>query len=76
VPDLPDLPADAADEYTKEWIRDMRALMTMHEDCVPPSPPVVLTNGDLSANNILADGDTVTGITDWETAAWMPTCRE
>lgn len=58
------------DEYTEERFTDLRTLMALHESYVA-SPPV-LTHGDLSANNILADGDTVTGIIDWETAAWMP----
>ncbi|CAK7230210.1 hypothetical protein SBRCBS47491_007509 [Sporothrix bragantina] len=34
--------------------------------------PAVLTHGGLSANNTMADGDKVTAIIDWETAAWMP----
>lgn len=49
----------------------MRALMTPHENYAPTGPPI-LTHGDLSANNILAGGDTVTGIVDGEPAAWMP----
>ncbi|KAG6098809.1 hypothetical protein E4U30_007499 [Claviceps sp. LM220 group G6] len=32
----------------------------------------VFTHGDLSSLNILAKGDEVVGILDWETAAWMP----
>ncbi|KAL1889987.1 hypothetical protein Sste5346_008566 [Sporothrix stenoceras] len=58
------------DEYTEERYTDLRKLIALQEDYVA-SPPV-LTHGDLSANNILADGDNVTGIVDWETAAWMP----
>ncbi|CAK7274933.1 hypothetical protein SEPCBS57363_006418 [Sporothrix epigloea] len=58
------------DEYTEERFTDLRKLIALHESYV--AEPPVLTHGDLSANNILADGDTVTGIIDWETAAWMP----
>ncbi|QIX02388.1 hypothetical protein AMS68_007905 [Peltaster fructicola] len=32
----------------------------------------VLTHSDLSSLNIIADGDTVTGIIDWETSGWYP----
>ncbi|KAF4485567.1 kinase-like domain [Fusarium agapanthi] len=32
----------------------------------------VFTNGDLSSLNIMAVGDTVTGMVDWESAGWMP----
>ncbi|OAA58995.1 Protein kinase-like domain protein [Niveomyces insectorum RCEF 264] len=58
------------DECPEERSADLRKLISLHEGyaAVPP----VLTHGDLSANNILADGDIVTGIIDWETAAWMP----
>ncbi|CAD6448886.1 52d7650b-8f7d-4f5f-884c-8fb39cf70e0e [Sclerotinia trifoliorum] len=34
--------------------------------------PPVFTHGDLSSLNILADGDRVVGIIDWETAGWYP----
>ncbi|KAG8358290.1 hypothetical protein FVEN_g4216 [Fusarium venenatum] len=33
---------------------------------------IVLTHGDLSSLNILARGDRVVGIVDWETAGWFP----
>lgn len=33
---------------------------------------LVLTHGDLSSLNILARGDDVVGIVDWETAGWFP----
>ncbi|OAA66664.1 Protein kinase-like domain protein [Niveomyces insectorum RCEF 264] len=59
------------DEYTEERFTELRKLVALHESYVASCPPV-LTHGDLSANNILADGDTVTGVIDWETAAWMP----
>ncbi|ATY61091.1 kinase-like domain [Cordyceps militaris] len=32
----------------------------------------IFTHGDLSSLNILARGDEVVGIIDWETAGWMP----
>lgn len=32
----------------------------------------VFTHGDLSSLNIMAKGDTITGIVDWETAGWYP----
>ena len=32
----------------------------------------VFTHGDLSSLNILAKGDKITGIVDWETAGWFP----
>lgn len=51
------------DEHTEERFTDLRKLVALHENYAPSSPPV-LTHGDLSANNILADGDTVTGIID------------
>ena len=35
-------------------------------------PKSVFTHGDLSSLNVLARGDKVVGIIDWETAAWMP----
>ncbi|RMZ90941.1 hypothetical protein DV736_g1833, partial [Chaetothyriales sp. CBS 134916] len=34
--------------------------------------PLVFTHGDLSSLNILARGDKVVGIVDWETAGWFP----
>ncbi|KAM3426680.1 hypothetical protein MY4824_009863 [Beauveria thailandica] len=37
-----------------------------------PWPCPVFTHGDLSSFNVLARGDEVVGIVDWETAAWMP----
>ncbi|PFH61723.1 hypothetical protein XA68_16444 [Ophiocordyceps unilateralis] len=37
---------------------------------------LVLTHGDLSSLNILARGDQVVGIVDWETAGWFPSYWE
>jgi len=36
------------------------------------SPPPVFTHGDLNSANILASGDKVVGIVDWETSGWYP----
>ncbi|KXG47700.1 Aminoglycoside phosphotransferase [Penicillium griseofulvum] len=38
--------------------------------------PLVLTHGDLSSLNILARGDDIVGIIDWETAGWYPSYWE
>ena len=38
--------------------------------------PVVFTHGDLSSLNVLASGDRVVGIVDWETAGWYPSYWE
>jgi aminoglycoside phosphotransferase len=38
--------------------------------------PLVFTHGDLSSLNILASGDNITGIIDWETAGWYPSYWE
>jgi len=37
-----------------------------------PWPPPVFTHGDLSASNVLVEGDKITGIIDWETSGWYP----
>lgn len=37
-----------------------------------PWPLPTFTHGDLSSLNILAKGDRVVGIVDWETAGWFP----
>jgi thiamine kinase-like enzyme len=36
----------------------------------------VFTHGDLSSLNVLASGDKITGIVDWETAGWYPSYWE
>ncbi|KIW21158.1 hypothetical protein PV08_01738 [Exophiala spinifera] len=52
---------------------DLRSLISFHEkEWGRP----VFTHGDLSSMNILARGDDVVGILDWETAAWMPSYWE
>ncbi|RMZ67681.1 kinase subdomain-containing [Pyrenophora seminiperda CCB06] len=35
-------------------------------------PPPVFTHGDLSSLNVIASGDKIIGIIDWETAGWYP----
>lgn len=34
--------------------------------------PLKFTHGDLRSLNILACGDSIVGIVDWETAGWYP----
>ncbi|KAF7893880.1 hypothetical protein EAF00_007394 [Botryotinia globosa] len=38
--------------------------------------PPVFTHGDLSSLNIMAEGDKVVGVIDWETAGWYPSYWE
>ncbi|KFY29188.1 hypothetical protein V491_00148 [Pseudogymnoascus sp. VKM F-3775] len=52
---------------------DARELIAWHDG--PWSVPF-LTHGDLSSLNILARGDEVVGIVDWETAGWYPSYWE
>lgn len=49
--------------------QDLRELISFHKQSWPRS---VFTHGDLSSLNILAHGDEVVGIIDWETAGWFP----
>ncbi|OBT71607.1 hypothetical protein VF21_08945 [Pseudogymnoascus sp. 05NY08] len=48
---------------------DVSSLIAWHDS---PFPAPVLTHGDLSSLNILARGDEVVGIIDWETPGWYP----
>ncbi|OBT87252.1 hypothetical protein VE02_02949 [Pseudogymnoascus sp. 03VT05] len=48
---------------------DVSSLIAWHNS---PFPVPVFTHGDLSSLNILARGDEVVGIIDWETAGWYP----
>jgi Predicted aminoglycoside phosphotransferase len=48
---------------------DIMALITFHER---PWTESVFTHADLSSLNIMACGDEVVGIMDWETAGWFP----
>ncbi|KAF7760078.1 hypothetical protein Agabi119p4_10754 [Agaricus bisporus var. burnettii] len=41
-----------------------------------PWPMPVFTHGDLSSLNILARGDTIVGIIDWEASGWYPSYWE
>lgn len=52
----------------QDWA-DIRQ-MTAEQD--GPWPPPVFTHGDLHPGNILACGDRVTGIVDWEFSGWYP----
>jgi thiamine kinase-like enzyme len=38
--------------------------------------PLVFTHGDLSSLNIMARGDEIVGLIDWETAGWYPSYWE
>lgn len=71
-------------EDTNAFHRHLRGGLTAASASMPPSihdlfqahdrewPAPVLTHGDLSSLNILAQGDRITGIVDWETAGWYP----
>ncbi len=48
---------------------EVRELIVMHEK---GAWPICFTHGDLSSLNLLARGDDVVGIVDWETARWFP----
>ena len=48
-------------------------LIAQHEGSWPPT---TFTHGDLSSQNILAKGDRIVGIVDWETAGWFPSYWE
>lgn len=52
--------------------RNMPEIKTLisQQEAIPPV--TVFTHGDLSSLNILARGDEVVGIVDWETAGWYP----
>jgi aminoglycoside phosphotransferase (APT) family kinase protein len=52
-----------------DWPPEIKQLMALQDkDWGRP----VFTHGDLSSLNILARGDTITAIVDWETAGWYP----
>jgi Ser/Thr protein kinase RdoA (MazF antagonist) len=52
---------------------EVHDLIAQHDG---PWPPPAFTHGDLSSLNILAKGDQVVGIVDWETAGWFPSYWE
>lgn len=56
-------------EYAGTAIPELGPLIAFHNQ---PWPSPVFSHGDLSSLNILARGDEIVGIIDWETAAWMP----
>jgi aminoglycoside phosphotransferase len=67
----------------EEFHRHLRNNLETHPEHIPeiaqliaqqdkPWPGPVLTHADLSSLNILAAGDEVTGIIDWETSGWYP----
>ncbi|KAF5710721.1 kinase-like domain-containing protein [Fusarium mundagurra] len=53
----------------EEAFPGLRELVEFHNG---PWEGPVFTHGDLSSLNIMAVGNTVTGILDWESAGWMP----
>lgn len=48
---------------------EVRGLIEMNDQT---SSEVCFTHADLSSFNILASGDKITGIVDWETSGWLP----
>ncbi|KAI9927112.1 hypothetical protein ASPWEDRAFT_55379 [Aspergillus wentii DTO 134E9] len=59
-------------DYNPRLDLDIQDLIKRHDRYWP----LVFTHGDLSSLNILADGDDVVGIVDWETAGWYPSYWE
>lgn len=55
-------------EYDDELQPDVQTLIKQQDQ----SWPLLFTHGDLSSLNILARGDEIVGIVDWETAGWYP----
>lgn len=53
-----------------EPLPGLRELVAFHDE--QPWPKPVFTHGDLSSLNIMAVGDQITGIVDWETSGWLP----
>ncbi|KAJ9302395.1 hypothetical protein DTO271G3_1261 [Paecilomyces variotii] len=51
---------------------ELQELIVLHQS----SWPLKFTHGDLSSLNILASGDEIVGIIDWETAGWYPSYWE
>lgn len=52
---------------------DVKRLFVLHEET---SEEVRFTHNDLSSFNVLVDDDRITGIVDWENAAWLPSYWE
>ena len=60
-------------EFHPDLYSKVNELIAQHEE---PYPSLVFTHGDLNSLNILACGDKVVGIVDWETAGWYPSYLE
>ncbi|CZT07613.1 uncharacterized protein RAG0_13008 [Rhynchosporium agropyri] len=56
-------------EGGREDAPDANKLVEFHNQY---SRPLVFSHGDLSTMNIMARGDDIVGIVDWETAGWWP----
>ncbi|MCJ1437622.1 hypothetical protein MMC27_007009 [Xylographa pallens] len=59
-------------EGHQEQSAEIKDLIKVHEG----TWPICFTHADLSSLNILARGDEVVGIVDWETAGWYPSYWE
>ncbi|MCJ1422036.1 hypothetical protein MMC32_008405 [Xylographa parallela] len=59
-------------EAHQEQSAEIKELIKAHEE----TRPICFTHADLSSLNILARGDEVVGIVDWETAGWYPSYWE
>ncbi|RAL17363.1 kinase-like protein [Aspergillus homomorphus CBS 101889] len=55
-------------EWDSRLDPEAQGLIKQHEN----NWPLVFTHGDLSSLNVLARGDQIVGIIDWETAGWFP----
>ena len=55
--------------HPKHW-PEISELISKQDKFGPPPP--VFTHGDLSSLNVLASGDKVVAIIDWENAGWYP----
>lgn len=60
-------------EFHHDLHPEVRELIAQHEK---PDLSLNFTHGDLSSLNILARGDKVVAIVDWETAGWYPSYWE
>jgi aminoglycoside phosphotransferase (APT) family kinase protein len=56
-----------------EQSEEVQRLIALHN---ATGEDVCLTHNDLSSFNILADNEHITGIVDWEIAAWLPSYWE
>ena len=60
-------------ELDQRHNEDVKRLFTLHDET---RENVCFTHNDLSSLNVLADGEQITGIVDWENAAWLPSYWE